>query len=198
MSISLACITLNRCMKLNRLLANSKDYVDEIIVVDGGSTDDTEKICKMHGAKMYVKKWENDFSAQRNFGLLKVTSDWVLILDDDEFLEMSVWGYLYDIIKNNNKDKVCYSISRKNYIISDENKYNINQYKDFFHFPDYLIRFFRKGMQFNGKKVHEGFDTTGYENIEIPIEYGSIIHEKSWEDQKKADIMYRQLENSYN
>jgi len=181
-------------MKLNRLLANSKDYVDEIIVVDGGSTDDTEKICKMHGAKMYVKKWENNFGVQKNYALTKSTRNWIIFLDDDEFLEYSLWGYLFDIVKNDKGDDICYAISMKNY-------YRFENYKspeNLLNFPDYHVRFFKKEMKFHEKRIHEGIDTSGYFTENIPIEYGSIIHEKSWEDQKKADIMYRQLENSYN
>ena len=194
MKISLVVITLNQCLKLNRLLSSSLDYVDEIIVVDGGSTDDTEKICKIHQAKMYVKKWENNFSIQKKIALDKANGDWILSLDDDEVLEYSLWAHLYDIMKTDKDGNKCYSIIRKNYYRFESFKHS----EDLLNFPDYQMRFFRRGMQFNNEIIHAGIDTSGYENIKIPLEFGGIIHEKTWEDQKKADILYRNIEKSYN
>ncbi|GAG22268.1 unnamed protein product, partial [marine sediment metagenome] len=65
-------------------LDSVKDLVDEIIVVDTGSTDRTVEIAKSFGAKVYHHAWENDFSKHRNQSIGYASSDWIFILDADE------------------------------------------------------------------------------------------------------------------
>ena len=67
-------------------LKSIKDIADEIIVVDTGSKDKTVEVAKSFGAKVYFFKWINDFSAARNESLKYATSDWLLVLDADEYL----------------------------------------------------------------------------------------------------------------
>jgi glycosyltransferase involved in cell wall biosynthesis len=58
--------------------------VDEIIIADTCSTDDTVKIAESFGAKVFSYPWQNDFSAARNAVLDKAGADWILHLDTDE------------------------------------------------------------------------------------------------------------------
>jgi tetratricopeptide (TPR) repeat protein len=79
-------IVRNESEHLARCLASAKAHVDELIVVDTGSQDDTVAIAQRYGATLYHFDWCNDFAAARNFSLGKVTGDWILILDADETL----------------------------------------------------------------------------------------------------------------
>lgn len=63
-----------------------KGMVDEIILVDTGSTDKTIKIAKSFGAKIYHHPWENNFSKHRNQTIEYASGDWLLIIDADERL----------------------------------------------------------------------------------------------------------------
>lgn len=65
-------------------LDSIRDWVDEIIVVDTGSTDKTPEIAKSFGAKVYRQPWEGDFSKARNYSISHATGDWILIIDADE------------------------------------------------------------------------------------------------------------------
>lgn len=87
MKLSLAMIVKNEAQYIERCLLSIKDTVDEIIVVDTGSTDSTKAIAESCGAVVYDFVWCDDFSAARNFSLEKTTGDWILVLDADEFVE---------------------------------------------------------------------------------------------------------------
>jgi hypothetical protein len=60
--------------------------VDEIVVVDTGSTDNSTSIAQSYGATVLHRQWDGDFSAARNFGLDHVRSSWILYIDADEYL----------------------------------------------------------------------------------------------------------------
>jgi tetratricopeptide (TPR) repeat protein len=88
--LSLCMIVKNEATTLARCLASAKPYVDELIVVDTGSTDNTIEIAKSFGAEIYTFEWCNDFAAARNYTLAKASGHWVLILDADEELKVEV------------------------------------------------------------------------------------------------------------
>jgi glycosyltransferase involved in cell wall biosynthesis len=79
-------IVKNEEKHLARCLSSVKDVVDEIVVVDTGSSDETIKIAESFNAKIFHFNWVNDFSAARNFSLSKCTGNWILYLDADEEL----------------------------------------------------------------------------------------------------------------
>ncbi len=87
--LTLSMIVKNEEKYLADCLKSVKDVVDEIVIVDTGSNDLTIEIAKKFNAKIYLYKWENDFSAARNFALEKSTGNWILYLDADERLSAS-------------------------------------------------------------------------------------------------------------
>lgn len=70
---------ITRCLK-------SLNFYNEIIVIDDYSSDQTVKIAKKLDAKIYKRKLNGDFAAQRNFGLEKAKNEWVLFIDADEII----------------------------------------------------------------------------------------------------------------
>jgi len=84
--VSLCMIVKNEAKYLPQCLNSVKNLVDEIIIVDTGSTDKTVEIAESFGAKVYHFEWTNSFSEARNESLKYATKDWILIMDaDDEF-----------------------------------------------------------------------------------------------------------------
>ncbi len=79
-------IVKNEELVLDNCLKNVHDLVDEIIIVDTGSTDKTKEIAKKYTDKIYDFKWIDDFSAARNFSFSKATKDYILWLDADDVL----------------------------------------------------------------------------------------------------------------
>lgn len=77
-------IVKNEEQTLGRCLESIKDIVDEIVIVDTGSTDCTKEIAKQFNAKIYDFVWIDDFSAARNYSFSKATMDYILWLDADD------------------------------------------------------------------------------------------------------------------
>lgn len=84
--ISLCLIARNEAHFLDGCLESVKGLVDQIVVADTGSTDETKAIAERHGAMVVDAPWEDDFSKARNACLPHATGDWVLLLDADERL----------------------------------------------------------------------------------------------------------------
>ncbi len=84
--VSLCMIVRDEEDNLDRCLSAAKPYVDEICIVDTGSTDATISIAKSHGARIEEIAWPDDFAEARNHSLAMATGDWVLVLDADEVL----------------------------------------------------------------------------------------------------------------
>ena len=86
LTISLCMIVKDEEQMLPRCLAAARDAVDEIIVVDTGSTDSTVEIARSFGANVIEIPWTGSFSDARNASFEAATSDWLLYLDADEVL----------------------------------------------------------------------------------------------------------------
>lgn len=108
-TISLCMIVKDEEKSLATCLKSVKDIVDEIIVVDTGSKDKTVEIAKKYGAKVYCINWVNDFSKARNFSIKHATSDYILVMDADEYLD-GKQSLKQDIVTN----KDCYTFQIKN------------------------------------------------------------------------------------
>ncbi|EFM09009.1 glycosyl transferase family 2 [Paenibacillus curdlanolyticus YK9] len=86
-SISLCMIVKNEAPSLKRCLDSVKGLVDEIVVVDTGSTDNTIDIALQYTSNVFSFTWMNNFAAARNESIRHATSDWILVLDADEYIQ---------------------------------------------------------------------------------------------------------------
>lgn len=84
--ISLCMIVKDEEEVLHQCLNSVKDLVDEIIIVDTGSTDSTKQIASEFTNKVYDFEWIDDFSAARNFAFSQATMDYIFWLDADDLL----------------------------------------------------------------------------------------------------------------
>lgn len=87
LKISACMMVKNEEEMLERCLASINHLVDEIIVVDTGSTDRTVEIAESFGAKIFHHPWEQNFSKHRNQSLSYATGDWLITIDADEELD---------------------------------------------------------------------------------------------------------------
>ncbi len=86
-SISLCMIVKNEEAVLARCLDSIADLMDEIIIVDTGSTDRTKEIAAGYTDKIYDFEWIQDFSAARNYSFSKATMDYIYVADADEVID---------------------------------------------------------------------------------------------------------------
>jgi tetratricopeptide (TPR) repeat protein len=90
--ISLCMIVRDEEGFLGDCLRSVRDVVDEIVVVDTGSTDSTPRIASDFGSRVFRFEWTDDFSKARNYSVEQATGDWILILDADETIARSDAG----------------------------------------------------------------------------------------------------------
>ncbi|MEM9137860.1 MAG: glycosyltransferase [Cyanobacteria bacterium P01_F01_bin.42] len=86
MSLALCMIVKNEAARLPDCLKSVQGWVDEMVIVDTGSSDNTVEIARSFGAAVHHFAWTDDFAEARNYSLQKVESDWVLVLDADEVM----------------------------------------------------------------------------------------------------------------
>lgn len=86
-TISLCMIVRNEEQVLARCLDSVADLMDEVIIVDTGSTDQTKAVARRYTDKIYDYSWNDDFAAARNFSFSKATKDYIYCADADEVLD---------------------------------------------------------------------------------------------------------------
>jgi len=86
MTLSVCMIARDEEVTIGKAITSVKDIADEIIVADTGSSDKTVEIAKSLGARIIDFKWNDDFSAARNASIKEAGSDYILVLDADEFI----------------------------------------------------------------------------------------------------------------
>jgi hypothetical protein len=184
-SISLCMIVMNEEKFLAKALENVRPYVHELIIVDGGSTDKTVEIAKRFGAKVFQRKWNDNYGSQRNHSLSKATKEWVLVMDADETYETKLLLSLQKFAKNRMGIDM-FAFPRKNYLDGKQTS----------SYPDRQYRFFKniKSIRYKGR-MHE--KPEGFQ-FEACARFVNIIHKKSSKRQAKQTAYYKRLANKYN
>lgn len=135
----------NEAKLLSKCLRSIRGFADEIIVIDMQSTDNGPEIARSFNAKVYPHRFVKYVEPVRNFAIAKTTGRWILILDPDEYLNSTLKNELLRLTKRKDVDFV--RIPRKNIIFGRWLRHS-NMW------PDYLIRFFRKGHISWKKEIH--------------------------------------------
>lgn len=169
--LSFCLITLNEESNLPRCLRSCADLADEIVVLDSGSTDGTERIAKAFGARFERQDWLG-YVGQKNQVLSRATHDWVFSIDADEELSRALREDLRRLKATEPRAELSgWSMPR---CVLYEGRWI--RHGDWY--PDRLVRLFRRDRaRFAGGKVHERLELTG------PIErLGSDLYHHSFKD----------------
>lgn len=108
--LGLCVIARDEQQNIARCIGSVKGIVDEIVVVDTGSTDDTIRVARSLGAEIYSYAWDDSFSNAKNYALEKARAQWLLLLDADEALETADGDKLLEFINTTKFDGAHLSI----------------------------------------------------------------------------------------
>lgn len=120
--LTLSMIIKNEEKFLEDCLNSVKGLVDEIVIVDTGSTDNSLEIAKKHSAKIFHFDWINDFAAARNFALKQSSGKWILYLDADERLDQESIQEIKTVIVSNKKIGVFCNVISYSEVAGNTNK----------------------------------------------------------------------------
>ncbi|MBI2066325.1 glycosyltransferase family 2 protein [Candidatus Woesebacteria bacterium] len=166
--VSVVINTCNEEKNLPKTIASVKALAHEIVVVDMKSEDETVKVAKSLGAKVYEHEKTGYVEPARNFAISKTTGDWVFVLDADEEIPKGLALKLKKIVRRPKAD--YFRIPRKNIIFGKWIRHSR-------WWPDYNIRFFKKGYVIWNELIHSVPMTQGV-GADLAAKEGlAIIHD---------------------
>lgn len=169
LKITACYIVKNEAENLAKSIKSLKTQVNEIVVVDTGSTDNTMAVARKLGANVYSFPWQDDFSKARNFALSKAKGDWLILLDADEYFTAKTAGNIRQVIRQAQQAD-AFLIQMVNYDA------DMAEIQDYF----YQLRIVRnqRGLHYEGK-IHEELklsDGKAMKLLRIPPETLEIYH----------------------
>ncbi len=165
--ISVVINSLNEAENIEKAI-KSVSWASEIIVCDMHSEDNTVEIAKRMGAKVIFHKKTDYVEPARNFAISKTSHEWIFVLDADEQVPASLSERIQQLIKKPILSNFV-EISRKNIIFG-------KWIKGTGWWPDYQIRFFKKGAVIWQDKIHSRPQTKGVGLTLEPEEKWAIVH----------------------
>ncbi|MBN1544765.1 glycosyltransferase [Candidatus Woesearchaeota archaeon] len=212
-TLSLCMIVKDEERFLRSCLDSVKEIADEMIIVDTGSTDRTKDIAAAAGARVFDFRWNNDFSAARNFSLKKATSNWILVMDADEVLDDIGRSEVTRLINTREhclKGSIGFKIQQRTYspkgadkgaVPTTDTKTLSEEYTGYR--SSSLVRLFRNNPDILFRnKVHELVEPSIRESGGEILDSSIVLHHFSLLKKDRlhskaedyADLMWRQLE----
>ncbi|GAB7522604.1 glycosyltransferase family 2 protein [Paraburkholderia sp. 2C] len=145
-SLGVALIALNSAARLKQCL-EAVAFADEIVVIDGGSTDGTAAIAAAHGARVIVEREWPGFGPQKNRALAALSTDWILSIDTDEVVTPELAASIRTAIEAPRAD--VYALDRLSNFCGHWMRHSG-------WYPDWVPRLFKRGAaRFSDDLVHE-------------------------------------------
>jgi len=201
-TISLCMMVKNEEEHLPRCLDSLKDVVDEIIVVDTGSTDRTVEIAESYGARVYHHPWENDFSKHRNQSISYASRDWILIMDADEEFFSEDAPRIKRELQASHADFLylqCYDLEKTGNVHGVFNQVRLFRNGLGMHYTKTVhnqLQTVGKGVYTKLRFRHYGYDLSQEKMQEKHLRTTSLLQQQIHEDPKNPDHHY-QLGASY-
>ncbi len=198
MNVSAVIITYNEEKNIARCLDSIKDIVDEIVILDAFSSDQTEEISQKYNVKFIKRAWE-DFSRSKNFANEQASYDYILSIDADEALSEDLAGTIRNLKKGEMLD---------GYIVNRRTNYCGKWIKHCGWYPDKKLRVWnrKKGQwegsiheqvvmaagakiaDLKGDLLHYAFNSIG-EHLTTANKYSEISAQRAFENGKNANLL---------
>ena len=122
-TLSAFIISMNEEDRITPCLESLKDFADEIIVFDSGSTDRTVEIAKQYTDKVWVTEtWPGD-GFQKQLALNEATCDWALMIDADEYLDDDMKASITDILNRETIEETGFKLPWGNIILGKQMRF---------------------------------------------------------------------------
>jgi glycosyltransferase involved in cell wall biosynthesis len=179
--LSLCMIVKNEELKLSRCLDSVQEIVDEIIIVDTGSTDNTIEIASKYDAKIFKFKWTRNLDEARNYSLSKSSGDWNLVLDADEYIDRSSANEIRKFITENHAiGRIC---RLDEFYIDNQIRYS----------KVYLSRLFPSGIYYVGNIHEQVISDLPRINTNIQVMHDGYVQENK--TKRNLLILLKELED---
>lgn len=166
--ISICLLTFNSLRTLERCLPPLLDLVDNVVVVDSGSTDGTLEYLASNGVQPLYRRYDTH-AAQMNYAISQAQNDWVLCMDSDEYLDSETIRNIRDLLPDLSDPDIGYRITRHWRVLGREvvSMYPVSS-------PDYPARLFnRTRARFNDQPVDD--KPAGFSHTEVIP--GHVVHD---------------------
>ena len=169
--------------RIENCLRELAGWVDQLVILDSGSTDGTLEIAKKYSDEVYSTDWPG-YGPQRNRALTKCQNDWVLNLDADEVFSQELRDEIDVVLTDPHLDATLIKIPWLTYFLGRplrRGRYNAPQGK----------LFYKKGAMFQNSQVHE---TLIMEDKRVKILKSALIHH-SWRSYAHAQEKHLKYAN---
>jgi glycosyltransferase involved in cell wall biosynthesis len=195
-TVSLCMIVKDEEWILDQCLGSVSEIVDEIIIGDTGSKDNSKVIAARYGATVFDIKWEDDFAAARNQTLERATCDWILLLDADELFRKEDLESFYALLDSEEYDGYHFTLY---------NYYTVENAKDYsVHYAFRMVR--NTGEYYFEGRIHEqinnrngNLDSSRFTLAEVTLlHYGytdKVIQQKE-KHNRNMPLLKKQLEDN--
>lgn len=160
-------LTKNNEKEIEKCLKNLS-FCDELIVIDDFSKDQTCQIAEKYNAEVFQRNLNEDFAAQRNFGLERALGKWVLFIDSDEEVSKNLAHEIVQLISNPLNSVSGYYVIRKNYFLNKILNFTEGGNKK-------ILRLAKKGKGEWQRRVHESWIING----KVKVLKNCLLHNSS-------------------
>lgn len=186
-SLSVCMMVQNAEKTLAIALESLGNTYDELVIVDGGSTDKTCEIAESYGARIIHSSWPENHSQQRNIYLREINTEWVFVIDSDEFIDKRTVELLLAIKYQGCSSNIDNFWIPRKWISPFKLRHYISSYP---HFPDFQRRLFRynKNISYSGL-IHEsieGLKSPGQNQADLSIYHLDLFINSEEKRQEKV------------
>jgi glycosyltransferase involved in cell wall biosynthesis len=164
--LSVIIITFNEEDNVSNTIDAAWKVADEIIIVDSGSTDRTEEICKIKGTMFIHQSWLG-YGAQRNFAVGKSNANYILVLDADEIMDDELIKNIVELKETGFSEKI-YSLRRRNSYYGKFIRHGVDKL-------EVKPRLYHKDFaKWDNKLVHENLQFSA--GVQVGMLKGYLLH----------------------